>query len=159
MEKNWGSSFPKGWIWAEGMHIQGSKPDVLLALAGGFANVAGIEVPNQYLIGYRSPILTWNFRPQDPAIFTVNQIDACQGVFSLTASSLGKKLQIDIKADPKSFSSVDGPTGTGFQKDSVESYTAQITISAFTGLTGQLAEKQVLNGAAIEFGGVFQCIQ
>eukprot|EP00475_Leptophrys_vorax_P015794 TRINITY_DN2212_c0_g1_i1.p1 TRINITY_DN2212_c0_g1~~TRINITY_DN2212_c0_g1_i1.p1 ORF type:complete len:379 (-),score=60.73 TRINITY_DN2212_c0_g1_i1:238-1374(-) len=164
MEKNWGNTFPKGWIWLEGMRIaaDSNEPDVTLALAGGYAEVIGITVANQYLIGYRSANLTWNFHPQDPAVFTQTANDACDGNFGLTARSLGRRLTVEVTADPASFGGVQGPTGNGFSSDSVESFQASIVVSAYSVnpllplSDGDLLETVSFSGA-LEFGGIFQC--
>ncbi|KAI0365960.1 hypothetical protein BV20DRAFT_692211 [Pilatotrama ljubarskyi] len=56
-EKNWGASFPKGWIWAQAFSADGQHT---FCLAGGAA-LPGVQA---YLVGYRSPVCgQWDFRP------------------------------------------------------------------------------------------------
>lgn len=163
MEKNWGTSFPRGWIWLEGMQISKGKSAVTLALAGGYASVAGIEVPNQFLVGYRSNGLKWNFHPQDPSVHSIEVNDACTGKLVIHSRSLGKHLKVEVYASVDSFSVVSGPTKNRFKSDSVESYSAVVTVSAFNVnpllplSDGTLIEKITLIDAAVEFGGEFQC--
>lgn len=162
MEKNWGTSFPSGWIWAEGMELQNGKPRSIFAVAGGVAIIAGADVPNQYLIGYRSPLLNWNFRPQDPSVFTTER-NPCNGTFSLKARSPTQFIEILISAPTNSFGSVSGPTKAGFIVDSVESFSATATISAYRAnplnpfSPGTLVERKEFQDVALEFGGNYQC--
>lgn len=165
MEKNWGVSFPNQWIWVEGMSSFSSiheKPDVTLAFAGGDADVAGISIPNQFLVGYRSALLDWNFHPQDPAFFSIES-DACNGKIKLTARTATRKLEVEISASFDTFESVWGPTSQGFIVDSVESFAATAFVRAYEMnpllplLPGSLLEETTLTSVAIEFGGKLRC--
>jgi len=156
MEKNWGTNFPSAWIWAEGVdHTSGFK----FALAGGIAVIAGLPVPNAYLIGYRSKQLKMNFRPQDPALFRP-KIDSCNGVFEIIASNFNQYVEIKITAPNSTFSYVNGPTMRGFVPESVESFSAEAVLSAYEfGIfgKGELIESYKLTNVALEFGGDYLC--
>ena len=63
LEKNWRKSFPKKWIWYEG--ISRDPSNVTIATCGGLVDLSFISV-NAYLIGYRSPSAgtDLSFRPE-----------------------------------------------------------------------------------------------
>lgn len=157
-EKNWGESFPTAWIWAEGIGAEGSTR---FALAGGIAPVGPILLPDQYLLGYRSDKLNWDFHPQDLANFEPS-IDACNGVFELTATTLRRRLVIRIVDHPDNGNYFDlaGPGKEGFRDFCVESYRANVTISAYSGLLhNKLEETTVMQDVALEFGGDYRCAE
>jgi len=160
-EKNWGTAFPKSWIWGQG----GSK-STKLALAGGPAPLGPITIPNTYLIAYQSENVEWAFHPADPSLYSTT-IDACAGIFEIEARSSNRRLLVKF-AVPGSNSSevkdnffnVGGPTRTGFVVDSVESYRANVQVLAYNTslLHGDiLIDAQNLTMAAIEFGGEYRC--
>ena len=154
-EKNWGAAFPSAWIWAEA-----SLPtkDVVLALAGGPTPVGPWTVPNAWLIGYRSPAANLSFHPQDLPIITSNP-DACNGVFTMSASGPVHRLEIAFKASPDSFTRIPCPTEKGFAEYSVESYSSVANVYVYErGIFGEaMIDSQEIPNAAIEFGGKYRC--
>lgn len=156
-EKNYGGTFPTAWIWGEAVS---ESAGVALALAGGPAPVGPIIVPNAWLIGYRSPLVNLSFHPQDLPLITATP-SACEGRFDISAASLvgGHRLQVAFTSSPQSYAALYCPTPKGFSVDSVESYSAEVTVTVWQRtLTGEkLLESHTLSNAALEFGGTFMC--
>ena len=158
-EKNWGSSFPKKWIWSEGISRDGHN--VTFALSGGLVSLPIISV-NAYLIGYRNPSagLSLDFRPDNSIVTT--EIDGCKGVVKLVAESLLYTVKFQIFSSQKAFSScLFGPEVNGFQRACVESYDAQATIevsqSLLFGMKYKIIDKHTITKVALEFGGNYVC--
>ena len=113
VEKNWGSSFPSGWIWSQS--FASTKPTKSLALAGGVA-LPGIEA---YLVGYRSPSLCWDFRPPFAmgttwfSPFMSVHHDSKAGTFRLTVQTFRRKLVIKVNAPVDSFIGLAAPLADG----------------------------------------------
>lgn len=156
IEKNWGRSFPKKWIWSEGITENNSSH---YALGGGEVKIGAIAM-NSFLVGFRTPKISWDFKPQQGTVFKTF-INACQGSFTMVIARFGKQLVIDSSADKKTFSRVSIPTERGFvQNGAEESFSAKTTIEAFAvDLKGRstLVEKKTFHNAALEFGGKHMC--
>lgn len=156
MEKNWGTSFPDAWMWAQG---ENSTAATCLAVAGGPTAVGPLPV-TAFLLGFRSPkVGAWSFHPQDPAVFSTTH-DGCAGTWEINATTLTRKLVVRIHTPGSraSFAPVQCPTKLGFAATSEESYSAVATVSAYSGIQhNQLLETQVIHGVALEFGGDFKC--
>lgn len=69
LEKNWGKSFPRQWIWSQGVSSSGDNAS--FALSGGLVDFPFLSV-NAYLIGYRNPAenISLDFRPDNSVIST-----------------------------------------------------------------------------------------
>eukprot|EP01119_Soliformovum_irregulare_P009142 TRINITY_DN2229_c0_g1_i1.p1 TRINITY_DN2229_c0_g1~~TRINITY_DN2229_c0_g1_i1.p1 ORF type:complete len:370 (-),score=78.24 TRINITY_DN2229_c0_g1_i1:91-1200(-) len=152
-EKNWGENFPSEWVWSEGISPEN---DYHFALTGGKVPVVGPVGVHAWLIGYRSPNLTLNFRPQDlPTIFTPT-VDACHGSFKMVASHLAWSVEFDMTADVNSFVALAIPTQQGFVPNGcIESYDATVVARAYH--WGSLVDEYTFTGAALEFGGNYLC--
>ncbi|KAI8986811.1 hypothetical protein BD414DRAFT_43730 [Trametes punicea] len=132
VEKNWGSSFPRGWIWAQAFSADGKHT---LCLAGGTA-LPGVQA---YLVGYRSHACPdWDFRPPFAlglgwfAPFMHARHDRAKGEFELSVSTWCRKLHVRIKAPPESFVGVPAPLKDGHEPDfGQESFRARVAIQAF----------------------------
>ncbi|CDO69066.1 hypothetical protein BN946_scf184992.g15 [Trametes cinnabarina] len=166
-EKNWGSSFPRGWIWAQAFSADGEHT---LCLAGGEA-LPGIQA---YLVGYRSPACPdWDFRPPwavgvgPIAPFMQIRRDHIKGEVELTMSTWSRKLHVCIEAPPETFVGVPGPLKDGHEPDYChESFQAKVLVSAFRRAwpwtEWEMVEEAVLgqtvdgtNCGALEFGGSY----
>ncbi|OBZ77245.1 hypothetical protein A0H81_02106 [Grifola frondosa] len=166
IEKNWGSSFPRGWIWSQSLALDAGKT---LCLAGGTA-LPGIHA---YLVGYRSPACTWDFRP--PFAVAVGHIapfmrvrhDSVAGTVDLRVQTWTRKLVVKMQAPVDSFVGLPAPLKNGHKPEyAFESFAASTWISAWhrrwpfgkwilveKGPCGQTAEGGPC--AALEFGGSF----
>lgn len=93
IEKNWGGSFPKGWIWAQGIapdasppphnasHAQDRQCDAThrqhlhssFVLAGGRPPTPLIHsiVPQVWLMGVHAGSLQWRLHPWDPTLYHI----------------------------------------------------------------------------------------
>lgn len=161
MEKNWGASFPESWIWLQG---ENAKGDAHIAVAGGKAPLLGALIPQAYLAGYHSESHKLTFKPHDLGTVYQTNIDACAGLFELTARNPRHTLKVKAQAPRATFSKLSVPTEQGFQKGASESFSARIEIEAFRhsvvgGLLGreELLERTVFENAALEFGGGYDC--
>ena len=167
VEKNWGTSFPSGWIWSQS--FADAEPKKSLCLAGGVA-LPGVQA---YLIGYRSSNLHWDFRPPFamsiwplPSFMRVEH-DSRAGTFKLTVRSFTRKLVITEDAPLDSFMGLACPLADGHEPMfAYESFVARTQIEAWEraypwqewrlvekGPCGVTAEGKPCS--ALEFGGMF----
>lgn len=161
LEKNWGKSFPKQWIWSEGVARDGSN--VTFAVSGGLVNFSLFSV-DAYLVGYTNPSVGFalDYRP-DNSVVTA-ETDGCKGLLNLTVRSFTHELEIEVFGSPKTFSScLYGPETSGFRRACVESYDAMATITVrqgkLFGSSRKVIDKQTLMSVALEFGGNNVCGQ
>ncbi|OCH87510.1 hypothetical protein OBBRIDRAFT_827644 [Obba rivulosa] len=162
LEKNWGRTFPAGWIWSQTFGAEERR----LCLAGGRA-LPGIQA---YLVGYRSPSLAWDFRPPATAFFsgskgspTIRVRHDCRaGIFSLRIKVLTRMLVVEIEASPDSFVGMSCPLKDGHQPNyAFESFSAKVRVEAWTRRwpwnDWECVEKGFCgeSSAALEFGGSF----
>ena len=185
VERNWGDSFPTGWVWAQAAARNGSA---YLVLTGG-RFVIGPLTTDSYVIGLRGNFggsvggggdggeegvdreLSWDFRTTD-LDRVVDSRRPCEGVLSINASSRNGRrwLQLELRAHPRSFGErIPVPTneeGFSDQPGCRESQTASLSISAWEkrrsgGRRDALEVVQRLRTvvplAVLEFGGNFQC--
>ena len=110
-EKNWGTSFPGGWLWCQAFGAEGRY----LAFAGGEA-LPGVQA---FLVGYRSPKYKWDFRPPFAAgLFVLSPFvnvrhDSREGLVELEVRTLFRRLRIVARAPPDSFVGLPAPMREG----------------------------------------------
>lgn len=174
VERNWGDSFPSGWVWAQAAAAHGRA---YLVLTGG-RFVIGPLTTESYVIGLRSvggggaggdDGLSWDFRTTDlDRVVDVRR--PCDGLLSVNATSRNgrRRLELVLHAPPSTFGeALHVPTSDrGFSKEPGcrEAHTAVVRIRAWEILRrrGQRDEEvQRLQAevpmAVLEFGGNFQC--
>lgn len=132
VEKNWGTSFPPGWIWSQS--FAGSKPQKSLCLAGGSA-LLGVQA---YLVGYRSSSLHWDFRPPFAMAlgrfspFMTVEHDSKAGTFELAVQTFRRKLIIKTDAPRDSFMGIAAPLADGHRPMfAFESFTGRTWVEAW----------------------------
>ncbi|XP_063448575.1 uncharacterized protein LOC134728095 [Mytilus trossulus] len=155
MEKNWGNSFPKGWIWSQGV----SRQNISFALSGGLVSLGGITT-TQYLMGYRNLAknLNLNYRPGN-AMFSATH-NGCGGLFEIKVYGVLHEIHLSASADLSTFSDcLYGPEITGFRQACIESYDAIINITVFKRefLSLKKIDTQIIKFSALEFGGTYTC--
>jgi len=165
VEKNWGNSFPAGWIWSQSFGMGGKS----FALAGGAA-LPGVQA---YLIGYRSSKCDWDFKPP----FTVGvgpfspfmtvKHDSRTGTVDLVVCTFTRKLVIKINAPVDTFIPFPAPMKEGHRLGFAhESFRGQTWIEAWNRRWPWETWTLVENGfcgltedgepcSALEFGGSF----
>ena len=179
IERNWGDSFPTGWVWA-----QASAPfgEAFLVLTGG-RFVIGPITTDSHVIGLRTrgggggggrggrggmrrrnrdgaQSLSWDFRTTDLDRI-VERRDACGGGLVLNATSRDRqrRLELHFSAPPASFGEpIPVPTvseGFSARPGCRESYTAVVEIAAWQ--RQELVFTRRVPRAVLEFGGEFQC--
>ncbi|XP_052798495.1 uncharacterized protein LOC128230345 [Mya arenaria] len=158
MEKNWGKSFPKSWIWTEGMD---PSSNVTFAMSGGLVDFSMLTV-QAFLIGYRNPStgIKLDFRPDNSVVSA--QMDGCSGSVNISVTSLLYSLKVQLLASPATFSScLLGPETSGFRPACVESYDATVKVSVskrtFVPFVYTSMDEQIIANAALEFGGQYVC--
>ncbi|KAL6062670.1 Tocopherol cyclase [Balamuthia mandrillaris] len=153
-EKNWGVSFPKAWIWSEGMAENNTRH---FAVTGGNVPVIGPIAVTAWLVGYRSPRINWSFRPQNVLTSFTPGIDACSGSFNMTVQTpVTKRLVFTMKAPVKTYTPLSVPSLQGWVPDGcVETYVAETVVEAYE--NGYLVDWTVFRNSALEFGGEYMC--
>ncbi|XP_061197047.1 uncharacterized protein LOC133205288 [Saccostrea echinata] len=151
MEKNWGKSFPKAWIWSEGI----SPNNVTYVVSGGHVQVGPIPI-TAHLLGYRNPLknISVDFHPYDSYISA--KYDGCRGFINITARGPLHSVELYVTAELSSFSQcLYGPESQGFRPVCKETYDASATIYVYR--LNILIDKQFLSSVALEFGGENVC--
>lgn len=153
VEKNWGGSFPRGWIWAqafstppslsrasrkrEGGKSEGEdEEERTLCLAGGAA-FPGVQA---YLIGYRSRACQWDFRPPfamgvgpGPLLSPFLRVkrESEKGEVEICARTWRRRLRVRIAAAPESFVAMAAPLRGGHEPAYAhESFEARVEVEA-----------------------------
>ena len=148
IEKNWGTVFPKAWMWA-----QATSPDnsAHLALAGGPINIGPIGLTS-YIVGYKTKDFDIEIRPDQYLKSNYKtEIDGCTGTFSLNASNSKFRVVVKAHSPREQFAPVSIPTIDGFEPDrGMESFIAKIDVWLYR--YGKLVETRSFEGAALEFG-------
>jgi len=164
IERNYGESFPTGWVWSQASATHGLAH---LLLTGGRFVIGGVAVPT-YIVALRAPSagLQWSFRTTDLDQI-VGHRQPCAGKLEVNATSRGgsRRLGISLSAPPRSFGRrIPVPTTAGFsdRPGCRESYTATAEIRAFARpdrwhAWGQPRMQFLMPLAVLEFGGTFQC--
>ncbi|MCG2725210.1 MAG: tocopherol cyclase family protein [Elusimicrobia bacterium] len=156
IEKNWGRSFPRKWIWSQGITGDNSSH---YALAGGEIDL-GVFKMTAFLAGLHTPKISWDFKPQQGTVFKAI-INSCAGTFSIALARPGKTLFIESVANLNTFGKVSIPTSSGFVTGGgAESFSAKTTIEAYKinmAGTSTLVEKKIFNNSALEFGANYMC--
>jgi len=135
-EKNWGSDFPRRWVWAQGSRGAPGDPDFAqLALAGGELQVRwGSErdravAADGWLIGVRLGSRRFALRALGGAGRA--RVDPGEGAVRLTAVSGLERVDVRLDAPPESFAEVSVPTAAGFRRGARESFRARAEVTAW----------------------------
>ncbi|MFZ9518864.1 MAG: hypothetical protein ACO3A4_00140 [Silvanigrellaceae bacterium] len=162
IEKNWGVSFPPAYVWMQAYDKVRNRG---VAVAGGRPLQVGVIKPEAWLVGYRSPLVSIDFAPQNLGTVFESKVDACNGDFELSSAFLNRRLTISAVADRKTFGGIAIPKESGFEKNgSEQSFQTRITTKLFEVMPfspnrdgGRLLEESVFDGGALEFGSEFKC--
>ncbi|KAL4224032.1 hypothetical protein ACF0H5_017489 [Mactra antiquata] len=159
LEKNWGNSFPKRWIWSEGVS---SATNATINISGGLVELFNLFSVDAYLIGIRDPqnSLALDLRPDNSVVSA--KIDGCGGRINMSVNSISYNVEIEISAKAGTYSNcLLGPEVVGFRPVCVESYdaTATITVStrSFIPFLFNDEKKYTIANVALEFGGSHVC--
>ena len=158
IERNYGDSFPSGWVWAQAAAPAGSA---YLVLTGG-RFVIGPVTTNTYVIALRTPAFQWDFRTTD-LDRVAEARRPCDGVLRLNATSRNgrRRLELVLRAPPNSFGErIMVPTAADGFSDNPgcrESHVATADLVAWDAAAGQALLRKRVGLAVLEFGGTFQC--
>jgi hypothetical protein len=162
LEKNWQKEFPIGWVWMQGIG-EGNESQFVASVAK--VDLGNDNIIDPWIVGYRSPGLTWNFQFFIPGSVATTVMDPCAGTFYMKLRDPFRTLIFDASAPPDSFGDVSIPTEDGFvpQKGG-ESFSATVEVSASWHIPlGDLAEvefpieQRVFYNTALEYGNEFEC--
>lgn len=161
MEKNWGSTFPEAWIWAQGVDPDGTSQ---LVLSVGRVRVGGIAA-EPWTVALRAPGVDWTLSIASLGAALTRNSRPCEGTVELVARDPVRTLHIEAHAAPSTFGPIAIPTRDGFVTDRAhESFSAEITVRAsehdpLGGLLGfeRPVHEVTFRGAALEFGQAFGC--
>ena len=161
MERNYGVTFPEGWVWGQAAAAGGACH---LVLTGG-RFVIGPTASQQFVVGVRAPGLAWDFRTTDLDAISP-RLAPCEGALALNLTSRDRRrrLALSLQAPLASFGApIPVPTGAGFSEvpGCRESYAAVATLAASTrpsrGAPWAELGRWVVPLAVLEFGGTYQC--
>jgi hypothetical protein len=157
-EKNWGSEFPKRWVWMQS-NVFEDRPDVAFAAAGG--PVFGFDLsPSGYMMGlrWRDQFFTW--RTQDGHQFkdVDFHLDRQHGlaVWTLRAESLRYRADLRVTGAISELIPVDVPEHEGLVFGAFEHLSADLSINLYVreGLFGWKKIDQIISShTAVEAGG------
>lgn len=156
LEKNWGNSFPKAWVWSEGV-IPASG--VSYAFSAGIVTGMGLDIKAQ-LSGYRNPgkQISCSFSPAN-SLHSLG-VNSCTGQVILKVQSFTHVVVFEVSAPPKSFSvCLSAPMRDGFRKGCVESFVAVANITVYHRHVFSLTaiDTQTVYLSALEFGKAYMC--
>ncbi|XP_005107479.1 uncharacterized protein LOC101859266 [Aplysia californica] len=156
MEKDWGKSFPKAWIWSEGVD---PWTNVSFAISSGIVTELGVDLKAQ-LSGYRNPNkgIHCSFSPANSVHHLTS--DGCSNTATLVSESLECKVIYQLSAPLGSFSDcLFTPQYKGFRPGCLESYRAVANITVYQRhfVEMELTDHQVVKLAALEFGEEYMC--
>jgi len=161
MERNWGVTFPAGWVWAQAIAAGGA---CRLVLTGGLFAIGPLAT-QQYVVGLRAGALAWDFRTTD--LDGVSEARApCAGALHLNLTSRDgtRRLGLSLRAPPETFGErIPVPTVGGFSDvpGCRESYEAVATVVAAGRRSRRAAWAELgiwtVPLAVLEFGGSYQC--
>ena len=165
VEKNWGLSFPQGWIWLQAF----SKSEAESPHKARTFSMAGGKTLGQkaYLLGYRSENLQWSFRPPFTLMpfgfatpFVAETFDSKMGTAHFEVCSLMRKLVVEVESpsDHDGWLGLACPLKDGHGNTSAyETFEGDIRVKAYQrgwGFWGwNLVEDTTFEHAAVEFGG------
>ncbi|GBE87713.1 hypothetical protein SCP_1103900 [Sparassis crispa] len=165
MEKNWGTSFPEGWIWGQSFSTAARS----FCLAGGAA-LPGVHA---YLVGYRSAACNWDFRPPFTVSiglispFIIIKHDSRKGTVDMELRTFTRKLVVRMDAPIDSFLPFPAPLKEGHRSGyAYESFKARTWVEAWSRRWPWQNWKLIEKGfcgmtedgtpcSALEFGGSF----
>lgn len=151
VEKNWGSVFPKAWMWAQATDPENTAH---LSLAGGPLKVSGLTLTS-YMVGFKIDGKDYDIQPGNILAEFKTRIDSCSGTFELVASNLFYRLEIFARAPLSSFGLLAIPTFKGYEKNgAMESFQTEIEVKVRDHF-GQVIAAKSFRQAALEFGAIF----
>jgi tocopherol cyclase len=163
VEKNWGDTFPTGWVWLQGFSAvtdhQGEERS--FCLAGG-----KILAQKAFLLGYRGAKVSWNFAPPWTLMpfsastpWMKEYVDSKMGVARFEAGNWRRRLLVEVEATPEheGWLGMCCPLSGGHGNTyAYETFEGSVKVSAYQrdwGMGWTLVEETVFENAAVEFGG------
>ena len=155
LEKNWGSAFPKRWLWAQAVSIDGLKQVVL---AGGDLGMGTDKIPvvnSVFLVKIRTSQFDFTWNPL-MAVFNPVQITKLDktGILVFKGHHGDYIIHVSVTAPSVSFEYCLCPTNKGFLRDSIESYASMFEVTIMDKQMN-IRERFTISNGALEFGGDF----
>ncbi len=154
-EKNWATSFPKGYIWIQ---ARSHENDSGFCCAGG--KLLGTE---PYLMGYRNKDYSLDFIPPyalmvfgySPFMTTVRDFD--KGLVKLSVQSFRRKMEITAKAPTDTFFTLSAPLPEGHREAyCTQSFRADVDVKVYESSwfgPWRLVREESFPASSLEFGG------
>ena len=155
-EKNWGASFPRRWVWAQGIDpVTGTS----FVLAGGDNPLVPLMPGGAWMLGVRSPLGAWDFATARGGQELSVWHDGCGGTITFRAESHEGLVEISVAAPRDSFGSIKAPRAGGFQPLSEMSFLGEAVLRLTARRYGEddVATTFSLPSSALEFGGSWRC--
>lgn len=155
-EKNWGASFPRRWIWAQGVD---SHTGTSFVIAGGdnplFPGMPG----GAWMLGVRSPLGAWDYATaragQELSVWS----DPCRATVTVRADGPDGRVEMTVAAPRESFGTLKAPRAGGFEPSSEMSFQgdAELRLTTRSGGGEGAASGYTIPASALEFGGSWRC--
>lgn len=124
LEKDWGSSFPRAWIWLQGNHFADSSAQSLLV------SIAHIPWMGHYFIGFLVA-LRWQGRLYRFATYTGAQMLAQLQANQLVVRFRNRQWQLEVLATPGPGAPLRSPSGGAMVGKVNESMQAQLVVRLY----------------------------
>lgn len=127
-EKNWGTQFPKYWVWSQGISANITSQFVLAGGDVGF----GSSKSTGWMLGYRSKKHSLSLNPLTKDVRFMSRVDTCSGVFDLLALSPNKAIYVNARTEPATFGKVRTPTSQVLPyAHAMESFSSTVRIEVY----------------------------
>ena len=162
VEGNYGTFFPQGWTWAQGISASSSSTfSESFSLVGGLFVIGGIQ-PINWVIYVRSGSERWEFRTTGGSQIKY-RVSSSTGTVEVNATTPFRNQRLHMKIYSKHSSPADFspaiyiPTANGFsnQPGCRETYTATAEATLYDS-QDKIVKKIRFDLSALEFGGSFQ---
>ena len=162
MEGNYGTFFPKGWTWAQGVSAPSSaSSSESFSLVGGLFVIGGIQ-PVNWVIYIRAQDKHWEFRTTGGSQIKY-RVSSSSGSVEVNATTPFRNQRLHMTIRSKNASPVDFspaiyiPTAEGFSNKPGcrETYTAFATATIYDSQDA-IVKEMTFDLSALEFGGSFQ---
>jgi hypothetical protein len=153
IEKNWGKTFPKAWMWIQGISEDSEHQ---LANAGGPLGLGPVQI-TAFLVGVRAPGIHVNIHPaQGPQVKYKTWSNPCEGKFKLRANNLRYTVEVTARAPLETFVPLAIPTKKGYLPNlAQESFYSTIQVKVWD--QRRLVYEHQYTASALEFGADYIC--
>jgi hypothetical protein len=155
-EKNWGASFPRRWVWAQGID---PRTGTSFVLAGGDNPLLPGLPGGAWMLGVRSPLGAWSYATARGGLELSAWPDGCRGTVTFRADGPEGLAEIAVVAPRDSFSPIKAPQTGGFAPLSEMSFRGDAVLRLTARHQGGEGATSIFTipSSALEFGGSWRC--